>query len=118
MPVRSLSSSILKWPDAETVRRAAAQWAREAASGRGDVVCIGCFGSYARGDAGVGSDLDLLVVVATSEAPFERRGLDWPTASLPVPADVLVYTRDEWARIKDRPGFGRRIAEELVTLFP
>jgi len=34
---------------------------------------IGYFGSYARGDWGVGSDLDLLVIVTAAEEAFEKR---------------------------------------------
>lgn len=59
MPVRSLDSSVLRWPDATTVHQAVCRWAREAARTRPEVLRVGYFGSYARGDWGVGSDLDL-----------------------------------------------------------
>jgi predicted nucleotidyltransferase len=39
------------------------------------IVAVGIFGSYARGDWGVGSDLDLVVVVEDSSEPFERRAV-------------------------------------------
>jgi predicted nucleotidyltransferase len=39
------------------------------------VVRIGYFGSYARGDWGVGSDLDVIAVVAFSDEAFTRRAL-------------------------------------------
>lgn len=32
---------------------------------------------YARGDWGVGSDVDLVAVVAAAESPFEHRALEW-----------------------------------------
>ena len=62
MPVRSLNSSVLKWPDRATVVAALHRWVEHAVLGRDDVLRIGYFGSYARGDAGVGSDLDLVIV--------------------------------------------------------
>jgi predicted nucleotidyltransferase len=50
---------------------------------------LGYFGSYARGDAGVGSDLDIVAVIRESETPFERRAIAWDLNPLPVPAEIL-----------------------------
>src|SRR5207247_237446 len=78
MPVRSLNSSVLVWPDRAQVDRAARVWAEAVARDRSDVQRIGYFGSYARGDWGVGSDLDLVAVVDAPEEPFEQRSVSWP----------------------------------------
>ncbi|WP_376791658.1 nucleotidyltransferase domain-containing protein [Thermoflexus sp.] len=51
-------------------------WAERVARERPEVLRIGYFGSYARGDWGVGSDLDLVVIVRRSDLPFERRAVD------------------------------------------
>jgi len=118
MPVRSLTSSVLKWPDAATVALALRQWAYQALRGRHDVVRLGCFGSYARGDWGVGSDLDLIVVLSRSDLPFERRGCEWDTSGLPVPADVVVYTQAEWdATGQEGRRFHRTVMAEAEWLF-
>ena len=85
MPVRLLSSSILKWPDAAVVDQAFRLWAQQMAQTRTDVVRIGYFGSYARGDWGVGSDLDVVIVVERSERPFDRRSAEWDTSALLCP---------------------------------
>jgi predicted nucleotidyltransferase len=98
MPVRSLGTAVLVWPDAQAVDQAARRWGDELRKAEPGVVAVGYFGSYARGDWGVGSDLDLVVVVADSPLPFERRAARWDATRLPVPADVLVYTRAEWER--------------------
>lgn len=108
MPVRSLSSSVLKWPDRESVQQALLAWARKARN-RADVLRIGYAGSYARGDWGVGSDLDIVVVLRDTPLPFERRAIDWDATELPVPADVLVYTEPEWAALEEE---GRRLVKE------
>ena len=71
MPVRSSNSSVLVWPDRTIVDRAVRAWAAAAAARRGDVRRIGYFGSYARGDWGVGSDLDLVAIVDAAVEPFE-----------------------------------------------
>lgn len=98
MPVRSSDSSVVKWPDAAVVDRALREWARRTCAARTDVRRVGYFGSYARGDWGVGSDLDVIILVTAARLPFERRGIEWDLTELPVPADVLVYTEEEWHR--------------------
>ena len=117
MPVRSLNSSVLKWPDKKTVTAAAQQFARQQAAARPQLVMLGYFGSYARGDWGVGSDLDLVAVVRNAERPFIERPLDWDLTGLPVPAEILVYTAEEWDAVLARGDrFARVMAEEVVWL--
>jgi predicted nucleotidyltransferase len=118
MPVRSLRSSVLRWPDARAVDDAVRRWSEQITRERPDVERIGYFGSYARGDWGVGSDLDVVIVVADSPLPFERCGAQWDLTSLPVSADVLVYTHREWEGL-DRTGrFSRMLASETIWVFP
>jgi predicted nucleotidyltransferase len=117
MPVRSLSSSVLKWPDRQTVEAALRRWADRVARRREDVLRIGYFGSYARGDWGVGSDLDILIVVRAARAPFESRSTEFDATELPVPADLLVYTREEWEALGPESRFGRTLHTQAVWLF-
>ncbi len=114
MPVRSLSSSVLRWPDARTVERAFRQWAEEVVRNRKDVLRIGYWGSYARGDWGVGSDLDVIVIVRSSSQPFEKRAVEWDTAHLPVPVDLLVYTEEEWRSLIRQRRLGGALMREAV----
>jgi hypothetical protein len=81
------------------VEDALARWAAREAPRHAGLLRLGYFGSYARGDAGVGSDIDLLAVVEASAEPFERRALSWDLLPLPVPAEILVYTKAEWERL-------------------
>ena len=118
MPVRSLTSSVFKWPKAEEVDRAVRRWAQEVAWEHPEVIRIGYIGSYARGDWGVGSDLDLLILVERSERPFVERSAEWDTSELPVPADVWVYTQDEWqAMAKRGTRFYREASREAVWVY-
>jgi len=55
----------------------------------------------AGGRWGVGSDVDLVVIVASSDERPERRSLAFDASELPVPADILVYTVDEWDRLTE-----------------
>jgi len=118
MPVRSLRSSVLKWPERETVLTAARRWASEQARRHPELVALGCYGSYARGDWGVGSDLDVVAIVEHCDAPFERHALSWDLDALPVPTEILVYTREEWERIvRGSRRFGRMLRDETMWLW-
>lgn len=114
MPVRSLSSSVFTWPDAKTVDQAVRRWAEKVVRTREDVRRIGYFGSYARGDWGVGSDLDLIIVVRESAQPFERRAAEWDVTELPVPTDVLVYTEEEWRSLSQQGRFYQTVMREGI----
>ncbi|CAN5239937.1 hypothetical protein BH23GEM4_BH23GEM4_21980 [soil metagenome] len=94
-------------------------WAADRVGERSDLVRIGYFGSYAGGGWGVGSDLDLVVVVERSDEPWERRACSWDTTSLPVASDLLVYTADEWrALLRHDHRFARVLREETVWIYP
>ncbi len=116
MPVRLLSSSVLKWPDAQTVDRAVRRWAENINQNRKDVLHIGYFGSYARGDWGAGSDLDLIVIVKHSNLPFERRSVSWNVTALPVPVDLLIYTQAEWNELRQRRFYSTVMREAIWVL--
>lgn len=116
MPVRSLSSSSMRWPARDEVHAAAARWARRLAQSEPSVLAVGYFGSYARGEAGVGSDLDVIVIVSGPDVP-DRSGEVWSLEQLPVPADLLVYTQAQWSQLAERNGrFYRVLRAETVWL--
>ncbi len=96
MPMRSFDSPILKWPKLEEVHRALSDWAVQEAANRPELLRVGYIGSYARGDWGVGSDLDVVLVVRETAEPWIERGRHWDLTSLPVPADLLIYSRAEF----------------------
>ncbi len=115
MPVRPLSSGLLRWPGLEEVEAALQEWAREIARSHPEVLRVGFFGSYARGDWGVGSDLDVVILVAEADAPFSQRAVKYPYERLPVPADVLVYTPEEWENLDT--AFARQMRREVKWVY-
>ena len=119
MPVRSLHSSVPRWPDREVVEAAARAWGAQQAARRPGLLRLGYFGSYATGAWGVGSDLDLVAVVAESQRPFLERGRDWDWTRLPVPAEILVYTEAEWRDVVARDDrFADVLSTQVVWLHP
>jgi Nucleotidyltransferase domain len=118
MPVRSSNSSVLKWPGQKTVDRAARLWSTKQAQFQSGILRLGYFGSYARGDWGVGSDLDLIAIIQATTIPFERRALDWDLNSLPVPSELIVYTLQEWEDCQNKnTKFARMLRDETIWTF-
>jgi len=95
MPVRSLTQSLLRWPEPELVLQQVRDWAERVAADHPGLVRVGVFGSYGRGDAGVGSDLDLLLIDTMASGPQHQRLLAWPLAELPLSCDALALTPAE-----------------------
>jgi len=67
------------------------------------------FGSFARGDIDVDSDLDLLVVMPDSKSGHDWTRLVYDRVPRNVAVDFLVYARDEWERELPRNSFLRHI---------
>jgi len=70
------------------------------------------FGSVARGEVDVDSDLDLLVLLPGTKSGREWRNLIYEKTSRDVAADMLVYTVDEWEREKPVSSLLQAIARE------
>ncbi len=118
MPVRSLNSSVLKWPSAPEIIASARRWSKQEALRHPELQALGYFGSYATGRHGVGSDLDLIAIVTHSDQPFERRALSWQLLDLLVQAEILVYTAMEWQRlIAEGSRFAREIERDVQWLW-
>jgi UTP:GlnB (protein PII) uridylyltransferase len=95
MPVRSLTQSVLRWPEPEHVLQRVTDWAERMAVEHPGLERVGVFGSYGRGEAGVGSDLDLLLIDRQAAGPQHQRLLVWPLEELPLSCDALVLTPSE-----------------------
>ena len=110
MPVRSLNQSVLRWPKPELILAAVQRWAEAQQAVRPSLAKVGVFGSYGRGDAGVGSDLDLLLVDGSATGSQQQRLLTWPLERLPLSCDALVLTPTE---LQELLANGSRMAIEL-----
>jgi uncharacterized protein len=77
---------------------------------------ISLFGSYARGRRDLLTDLDILVVLDTTEPVWERLARLYGLLDAGVDIDLLAWTPDEHTRMAQRP-FGRVIAAEERVLY-
>jgi predicted nucleotidyltransferase len=93
-----------------------AEIVRTILTGYGPVEKILLFGSAARGEQDEESDLDLIIIKRTAER-FLDRLLAVPV--LPVPADVFVYTPEEFAAMQENENpFILAALEDAVVLYP
>jgi len=81
-----------------------------------DIEKISLFGSYARGRADLFTDLDVLVIMDTDKPFIERIGEIYSLLAMPVDADILCYTPEEFRRMRDTP-FIKSILQDEVVLY-
>lgn len=82
-----------------------------------DVQKVILFGSHARQSLHSKSDIDLIVIRPTTQ-PFVRRADDLIDLLPPgTPADLLVYTPEEWERLRANRGFHRRAQQEGTVIY-
>jgi predicted nucleotidyltransferase len=76
------------------------------------------FGSWARGEQDVSSDLDLVLVEETA-SPFTERGrAHMPLFDMGVGVDLIVYTPGEYARLlEDGNPLVARVEREGVVVY-
>ena len=99
MPVRLLTPSLLKWPEPTAVLQAVRTWAATQGIERSGFERLGVYGSYGRGDAGVGSDLDLVLIDRNATGTASERFRQWPVEILPLSCDNLILTPTEWDQL-------------------
>jgi len=75
---------------------------------------ISLFGSYTRGRIDLFTDLDVLVIMDTEKPFTERMAEIYSLLALPVDADILCYTPQEFERMKETPFLKKALADEVV----
>jgi predicted nucleotidyltransferase len=97
-----LPSAGIVWVDRARVLNEARAVARALRERHPEIQRITLIGSFARGEGGPRSDLDLVVFVqSTPLAPRERVAHYAPTSARPV--DLVVYTEEEVERMRQAP---------------
>lgn len=95
-------------------------WAEELTRRLPEVVRVGYFGSYARGDYVPGSDLDVVIELSASDDPhWSQRIARFLPARFPVAPDVFPYTQAELERLEQEGNpFWREVQRTLKWLEP
>lgn len=119
MPKLFLSSAKPKFVNKNEVLELARTTARRMGSKHPNVVKILLFGSFARNDFGVHSDLDLLIILESSQKSVPDRIADFLEDAFDYPTDVFPYTEQEM-QVRHRAGdpFLIRATREGIQLYP
>jgi predicted nucleotidyltransferase len=75
---------------------------------------ISVFGSYPKKEADLFTDLDILIIMKTDKPFLERMREIYSLLALPVDADILWYTPEEFERIRKRKFFKSLVREEII----
>ena len=98
--------------DRPRIRRALEQLIEERYRPDPNVAAVYLFGSFARGNAVPGSDLDLLVVLRDDPRPPRERIVDHLPERFPVGVDVVPWTE---AELNERLARGDRMAHTILA---
>ncbi len=91
---RSLGSVTVFSLDKKLIEKAIDRFV-DGLSKREEVLKLVIFGSWVKGEAGVGSDVDFLIVLKESEHPFLERIPIYTPSNFPIDTDVFPYTLEE-----------------------
>ena len=118
MQKQSFGSVEVIWLDRQGVLEAVKKGVERLAQARPEVQRVILFGSLARGDAVPGSDVDLLVVVSTSDRPFLDRSSQYRPTGIPIGVDVFAYTEEELnSMLEEGSAFVKDAVTEGTVLF-
>jgi len=100
------------------VRRAVDDYVHALAARHGEIEEVMLFGSLASGTPVPGSDVDLLLILTSSDRPFRERIPLLLPGRFPVGVDVFPYSRPEVERMRQEgnPRIARAL-QEGVTIF-
>jgi len=104
-------------PETDRIAEALEQFVKDLAT-KPEVSAIWLIGSFHRKDFGPFSDIDLVLILDSTETPFLDRSLQYLPESFPVSIDLFVYTRQEVSgmRLSEHP-FWTDIEKNHTTLF-
>jgi predicted nucleotidyltransferase len=93
-------SARVRYAEPEPIRKAVRDYARDLRVGHPEIRSIHWFGSWVRGDASVGSDVDICIIVDGSGKPHRDRMMDFLPRVFPVGIDLFVYTVSEFDALR------------------
>ena len=113
------SSAGPRFVDRNEVLSVARDTARRIAEKHFGVLRVLLFGSFAREDYGIHSDIDLLVIVSGSTKPVHERLADFLDELPAYPTDMLVYTEPELQSLmSEQNHFLSQALRESIQLYP
>lgn len=109
-PRLSPSSVVIKSADRTRIEQAVERYVARLREAHPEIERILWFGSWVNGLPGPGSDVDLCLILSTSDKPRHEWAADFLPVGFPVGMDLFVYTREEFERLREEhPGWHQAI---------
>ena len=106
-----MSSVVIKSIDREQIQQAVADYAAQLRQSHPEVRRVIWFGSWVSGLPAPGSDVDLCLILSSSDKPVRERISDYLPLGFPVGVDLFAYTQAEFERLQHTsPGWYAAIA--------
>jgi predicted nucleotidyltransferase len=103
---------VIKSIDRELINKAVHSFAAQLRQEHPEIERIIWFGSWVSGLPTPGSDVDLCLVITSTEKPFRDRISDYLPVGFPVGVDLFIYTRSEFEQLPiSSPGWYKEIAK-------
>ena len=98
---RSLNTVIFKSIDRDKVHNAVTAYAAQIRNQHPEIERVIWFGSWVNGLPTPGSDVDLCLILSSSNKPFRDRISEYLPLGFPVGMDLFVYTKAEFEKLRD-----------------
>ncbi|MGD8750843.1 MAG: nucleotidyltransferase domain-containing protein [Anaerolineales bacterium] len=106
-----MNSVVIKSIDRDQVREATLSYATRLRQRFPEIERVIWFGSWITGSPTPGSDIDLCLILTSSDQPHRDRISKYLPLGFPVGIDLFAYTKDEFERLRgDSPGWYQAIA--------
>ena len=107
----SFNTVVIKSIDRNRIKSAVDAYVARLRQTHPEIEHIIWFGSWVTGLPSPGSDVDLCLVLSTSDKPRRERLPDYLPIGFPVGIDLFVYTQDEFDRLRvESPGWHKAIS--------
>lgn len=111
-----MSSVAIKSIDRERIEKAVAAFAAQLRARHPEVERVIWFGSWVNGLPTPGSDVDLCLILSSSDKPPRERIPDYLPLGFPVGLDLFSYTKEEFERLRETsPGWYNAITSGKET---
>ena len=109
-----MNSVVIKSIDKDQIRDAVTAYALQLREKHSEIRQVIWFGSWVTGLPSPGSDVDLCLVVSSSDKSPRDRISDYLPLGFPVGIDLVVYRQDEFERLKESsPGWHAAITSGI-----
>ena len=96
-----MNSVVFKPIDKDQIRNAVAAYAARLLEKHSEIQRVIWFGSWVNGLPAPGSDVDICLIVSSSDKPPRDRISDYLPLGFPTGVDLLVYTQDEFEHLRE-----------------